>query len=286
MSRVIRKTKTKERNEVSSQYGMADPDPADLDIKQTRNKKYRARPPPTGGTWEDKFQEKQGSESPIFVSTTSADTMSTDEAMEISKRIDEEVEKEKQQGRIQIEQTPILGGDDTLPTVEELQTPKDKEEVYEEINEDMDTSGVVAFHPKHHEKIKEFEKEKKSQEGGRVPFSSAADREQLMEVGKVPPLTYGDDIDFDRILQEGDEFISRTYSMLDEQRENEESMSFVILKRETEDKDSVPQSYKDSENMSTELYENITQELREIMPFELYLPITDNPKITDREPKL
>ena len=38
--------------------------------------------------------------------------------------------------------------------------------------------------------------------------------------------------------------------------------------------------------MSTELYENITQELKEIMPFELYLPVTDNPKITDREPKL
>ena len=96
----------------------------------------------------------------------------------------------------------------------------------------------------------------------------------------------GIDIDFDRILQEGDEFISRTYSMLDEQKENEESMSFVILSKRTEDRDSVPQSYKDSGNMSTELYENITQELKEIMPFELYLPVSDNPKITDREPKL
>ena len=225
------------------------------------------------------------------MSTTSADAMSTDEAMEISKRIDEEVEKEKQQGRIQIEQTPILGGDDTLPTVEELQTPKGEGGVYEEINEEMDTSGIVAFHPKHHEKIRGFVEEekkekKKTQEGGRVPFSSAADREQLLEVGKVPPLTYGDDIDFDRILQEGDEFISRTYSMLDEQKENEESMSFVILSKRTEDRDLVPQSYKDSGNMSTELYENITQELKEIMPFELYLPVSDNPKITDREPKL
>ena len=286
MSRVIRKTKTRERNKVSSQYGVADPDPADLDTKQTRNKKYQARPPPTGGTWKDKFQERQGSESPIFMSTTSADAMSTDEAMEISKRIDEEVEKEKQQGRIQKEQTPILGGDDTLPTVEELQTPKGEGEVYEEIGEDMNTSRTVAIHPKHHEKIKEFEKEKQPQEGGRVPFSSAADREQLLGVGRVPPLTYGDDTDFDRILQEGGEFVSRTYSMLDEQKENEESMSFVILRKETEDRDSIPQSYQDSGNMSTELYENITQELKEIMPFELYLPITDNPKITDREPKL
>ena len=114
MSRVIKKTKTRERNKVSSQYGVADPDPADLDIKQTRNKKYQARPPPTGGTWKDKFQGRQSSESPIFMSTTSADAMSTDEAMEISKKIDEEVETEKQQGRVQIEQTPILGGDDTI----------------------------------------------------------------------------------------------------------------------------------------------------------------------------
>ena len=291
MSRVVRKTKTREKNKVSSQYSVADPDPADLDVKQTRNKRYQAKPPQSGGTWKDKYQGRQASESPIFMSTTSADAMSTDEAMEISKKIDEEVEEEKQQGRIQIEQTPMLGGDDTLPTVEEIQYPKNEGEVYEEINDDIETSGIVTFHPKHHEKVKRFaeiekKEKKKTQEGGRVPFSSAADREQLLELGKVPPLTYGEDIDFDRILQEGDEFISRTYSMMDEQKENEESMSFVILSKRTEDRDSIPQSYKDSGNMSTELYENITQELKEIMPFELYLPVSDNPKITDREPKL
>ena len=291
MSRVVRKTKTREKNRVSSQYGVADPDPADLDIKQTRNKKYQAKPPQSGGTWKDKYQGRQGSESPIFMSTTSADAMSTDEAMEISKKIDEEVEKEKQQGRIQIEQAPMLGGGDTLPTVEELQTPRGERGVYEEIKEDIDTSGIITFHPKHHEKIREIAEkekgeEKKTQEGGRVPFSSAADREQLLEVERVPPLTYGDEIDFDKILQEGDEFISKIYSMLDEQKENEESISFVILSKKTEDEDSVPQSYKDSGNMSTELYENITQELKEIMPFELYLPVSDNPKVTDRGPKL
>ena len=49
MSRVVRKTKTKEKNKVSSQYSVADPDPADLDVKQTRNKKYQAKPPQSGG---------------------------------------------------------------------------------------------------------------------------------------------------------------------------------------------------------------------------------------------
>ena len=74
--------------------------------------------------------------------------------------------------------------------------------------------------------------------------------------------------------------------MIEGQKENEESMSFVILSKRAEDEDSVPQSYKDSGKMSTELYENITQELKEIMPYELYLPVSNNPKVTDREPKL
>ena len=36
MSRVVRKTKTKEKNKVSSQYSVADPDPADLDVKTNK----------------------------------------------------------------------------------------------------------------------------------------------------------------------------------------------------------------------------------------------------------
>ena len=175
MSRVVRKTKTREKNRVSSQYGVADPDPADLDVRQTRNKTYQVKPPPSGGTWKDKYQERQRSESPIFMSTTSADAMSMDEAMEISKRIDQEIEQEEQQGKIQIEQAPVLGGDDTLPTVEELQAPRSGEKVYEEIKDDRDTSGTISFHPKYHDKVREFaEKEKKGkkefQEGGRGTF--------------------------------------------------------------------------------------------------------------------
>ena len=36
MSRVVRKTKTREKNKVSSQYSVADPDPADLDVKTNK----------------------------------------------------------------------------------------------------------------------------------------------------------------------------------------------------------------------------------------------------------
>ena len=64
--------------------------------------------------------------------------------------------------------------------------------MYEEINDDTETSGIVTFHPKYHEKVKRFaeiekKENKKTQEGGRVPFSSAADREQLLELGKGSP---------------------------------------------------------------------------------------------------
>ena len=48
------------------------------------------------------------------------------------------------------------GRDDTLPTVEEIQYPKNEGGLYEEINDDTETSGVVTFHPKYREKVKRF----------------------------------------------------------------------------------------------------------------------------------
>ena len=144
--------------------------------------------------------------------------MSTDEALEISRKIEEEAmgeEGEKYPTGVQA----TLGTDNTLPTVEALQTPSKEGEVYEEIKGESESSGVVSFHPKHEQKIKEF-KQKESEEskphkGIRVPFSSAADREQMYTVGRVAPLTYGQGPDFDEIIAEGDRFIEETYSKID-----------------------------------------------------------------------
>ena len=58
MSRVVRKTKTREKNKVSSQYGVADPDPADLDVKQTRNKKVSGQAPTIGRNLERQISRK------------------------------------------------------------------------------------------------------------------------------------------------------------------------------------------------------------------------------------
>ena len=78
-------------------------------------------PPVTGGTWRDRVNKRERSESAIFISTT-PDAMSTDEVIEISKKIDQEIAQEEAD-KDQTEKKTVLGADDTLPTVEELQTP-------------------------------------------------------------------------------------------------------------------------------------------------------------------
>ena len=58
MSKVIRKSKTREK--ISAQYGVADLDPADLDIRQTRHAQYLAISPSTGGLGEKEYILDQG----------------------------------------------------------------------------------------------------------------------------------------------------------------------------------------------------------------------------------
>ena len=57
------------------------------------------------------------------------------------------------------------------------------------------------------------EKEKVDQ-GIRAPLITLAEGEKLFEIKQIPPLTYGDLPDFDKIVKEGDEFIEQTYSMM------------------------------------------------------------------------
>ena len=271
MSRVLRRSKTKEK--VSAQYGVADPDPADLDVRQTRHRQYPAVPPVTGGTWRYRVNTRERSESPIFISTT-PDAMSTDEAIEISKKIDQEIAQEEAD-KDQTEKKTVLGADDTLPTVEELQTPKSAEELYEEIKEELGPSGVISF-PKYEKKLFEraAKEKEKADQGIRAPLITSAEGEKLLEIKQVPPLTYGDLPDFDKILKEGDEFIEQTCSMMsDLEKEEADSQSFVVLHR-------------GEKEVSSSIYENITQDLKEIMPNEVYLPTSVKRKVSERQPKV
>ena len=271
MSKVLRRSKTKEK--VSAQYGVADPDPADLDVRQTRSRQYSAAPPITGGTWRDRANIRERSESPIFISTT-PDAMSTDEAIEISRKIDQEIAREEAD-KGQTEEKAVLGADDTLPTVEELQTPKSAEEYYEEIKEELGPSGVVSFPKYEKELLEKAAKEKeKVDQGIRAPLITSAEGEKLFEIKQIPSLTYGDLPDFDKIVKEGDEFIEQTYSMMsDLEKEEVNSQSFVILHR-------------GEKEVSSNIYENITQDLKEIMPNEVYLPTSAKRKVSERQPKV
>ena len=271
MSKVLRRSKTEEK--FSAQYGVADPDPADLDVRQTRSRQYPAAPPITGGTWRDRTNKRERSESPLFISTT-PDAMSTDEAIEISKKIDQEIAQEEAD-KSQTEEKSVLGSDDTLPTVEELQTPKSAEELYEEIREELGPSGVVSF-PKYEKELlgKAAKEKEKVDQGIRAPLITSAEGEKLFEIKQIPPLTYGDLPDFDKIVKEGDEFIEQTYSMLsDLEKEEANSQSFVILHR-------------GEKEVSSSIYENITQDLKEIMPNEVYLPTSTKRKVSERQPKV
>ena len=271
MSKVLRRSKTKEK--VSAQYGVADPDPADLDVRQTRNRQYPAAPPITGGTWRDRANIRERSESPIFISTT-PDAMSTDEAIEISKKIDQEIAQEEAD-KGQTEEKAILGADDTLPTVEELQTSKPAGELYEEIKEELGPSRVVSF-PKYEKELlgKAAKEREKVDQGIRAPLITSAEGEKLFEIKQIPPLTYGDLPDFDKIIKEGDEFIEQTYSMMsDLEKGDTDSQSFVILHR-------------GEKEVSSSIYENIMQDLKEIMPNEVYLPTSTKRRVSERQPKV
>ena len=153
-----------------------------------------------------------------------------------------------------------------------MQTPKSAEELYEEIKEELGPSGVISFPKYEKELLERATKEKeKADQGIRAPLITSAEGEKLLEIKQVPPLTYGDLPDFDKILKEGDEFIEQTYSMMsDLEKEEADSQSFVVLHR-------------GEKEVSSSIYENITQDLKEIMPNEIYLPTSVKRKVSERQ---
>ena len=94
--------------------------------------------------------------------------------------------------------------------------------MYEEIREELGPSGVVSFPKYEKELLEKAAKEKeKVDQGIRAPLITSAEGEKLFEIKQIPPLTYGDLPDFDKILKEGDEFIEQTYSMMSDLEKEE-----------------------------------------------------------------
>ena len=215
MSKTVARKKTKQKG-VDPKYGVSEWDPSELDVRQTRHGTYGAKPPPKGGTWTEQFKEEayklrqkqREAESPEFLSPHSTtDTMDTDEAQEVNRMIKEKMEKDQEETEYQ--NTPseqkyqnVVDVGPTFPTVRELQ--EKAQGTYEEISE-LEDSGIVSF-PK-------LEKEegghKKETQGGRVPMETGSLLTSFDVTTGPPPMTFTEPSDFDEIIKEGDEYLSR-----------------------------------------------------------------------------
>ena len=280
MSKTITRKKSKQK-EIDPKFGVSEWDPAELDVRQTRHGTYESRPPPRGGTWRDQIkkeayelrQRQREADSPEFISPHSTtDTMDTDEAQEINKQIMEKIEKEPQgseylnivsEGKYEnVGETLDTGA--TFSMVTEMQAEVEKaQQTYEEI-ESLEDSHLVSF-PK---LDKEKETLRRKTQGERVPFETEDLMTSLAKITEPPPIAFTDPSDFDEVLREGDEYLSK----IEEELENEGRKQ--ILSR-------VEKGFAE-----TVRWEPINFPLQQLMKYHLRLPFPHAPKVLSRNPKM
>ena len=280
MSKTITKKKSKQK-EVDPKFGVSEWDPAELDVRHTRHGTYESRPPPRGGTWRDQIkkeayklrQRQREEESPEFISPHSTtDTMDTDEAQEINKQITERIEKEPEGaeylnviGEERYENVGVtLDTGPTFSTVTGMQAEAEKaQQTYEEI-EGLEDSHIVSF-PK---LDKEKEALRRKTQGERVPFETENVLTSLTSISGPPPMAFTDPSDFDEVIKEGDEYLSR----VEEELENEGKKQ--VLSR-------VEKGF-----AKTVKWETINFPLNQLMKYHLRLPFPHAPKVLSRNPRM
>ena len=277
MSKTVTRKKSKQK-EIDPKFGVSEWDPAELDVRQTR---HGTRPPPRGGTWRDQIKEEayklrqrqREADSPEFISPHSTtDTMDTDEAQEINKQIMERIEKEPEgaeylnvmsEGKYEnVKETLDTGA--TFSTVTEMQTEAEKaQQTYEEI-ESLEDSHIVSF-PK---MDKEKEALRRKTQGERVPFEKEDILTSLTSITESPPMAFTDPSDFDEVLKEGDEYLSK----IEEELGNEGRKQ--ILSR-------IEKGF-----AKTVKWETINFPLHQLMKYHLRLPFPHAPKVLSRNPRM
>ena len=280
MSKTITKKKSKQK-EVDPKFGVSELDPAELDVRQTRHGTYESRPPPRGGTWRDQIkkeayklrQKQREADSPEFISPHSTtDTMDTDEAQEINKQIIEKMEKEPEgaeylnvigEGKYENVGEALDTGA-TFSTVTEMQAEAEKaQQTYEEI-ESLEDSHIVSF-PK---LDKEKEALQRKTQGERVPFETEDILTSLTSITEHPPIAFIDPSDFDEVLKEGDEYLSK----IEEELGNEGRKQ--ILSR-------IEKGF-----AKTVKWETINFPMQQLMKYHLRLPFPHAPKVLSRNPRM
>ena len=280
MSKTVTRKKSKQK-EIDPKFGVSEWDPAELDVRQTRHGTYESRPPPRGGTWRDQIKEEayklrqrqREADSPEFISPHSTtDTMDTDEAQEINKQIMERIEKEPEgaeylnvisEGKYEnVKETLDTGA--TFSTITEMQTEAEKaQQTYEEI-ESLEDSHIVSF-PK---MDKEKEALRRKTQGERVPFETEDILTSLTSITEPPPMVFTDPSDFDEVLKERDEYLSK----IEEELGNEGRKQ--ILSR-------IEKGF-----AKTVKWETINFPLHQLMKYHLRLPFPHAPKVLSRNPKM
>ena len=276
MSKTITKKKSKQK-EIDPKFGVSEWDPAELDVRQTRHGTYESRPPPRGGTWRDQIKEEAyklrqrqtEADSPEFISPHSTtDTMDTDEAQEINKQIIERIEKEQEGNVIGEEKYENVGEaldtGATFSTVTEMQAEAEKaQQTYEEI-ESLEDSHIVSF-PK---LDKEKEALRRKTQGEQVPFETENVLTSLTSITGPPQMAVTDPSDFDEVLREGDEYLSK----IEDEFGNEGRKQ--ILSR-------IEKGF-----AKTVKWETINFPLQQLMKYHLRLPFPHAPKVLSRNPKM
>ena len=280
MSKTIIRKRSKQK-EIDPKFGVSEWDPAELDVRQTRHGTYESRPPPRGGTWRDQIKEEayklrqrqREADSPEFISPHSTtDTMDTDEAQEINKQIMEKIEKEPEgseylnivgEGKYEnVGETLDTGA--TFSTVTEMQAEVEKDQqAYEEI-ESLEDSHIVSF-PK---LDKEKEALRRKTQGKRVPFETEDLMTSLTKIAEPPPIAFTDPSDFDEVLREGDEYLSK----IEEELGNEGRKQ--VLSR-------IEKGF-----AKTVRWEPINFPLQHLMKYHLRLPFPHAPKVLSRNPRM
>ena len=280
MSKTIIKKKSKQK-EIDPKFGVSEWDPAELDDRQTRRGTYESRPPPRGGTWRDQIKEEayklrqrqREADSPEFISPHSTtDTMDTDEAQEINKQIIERIEKEPEgaeylnvisEGKYENVGEALDTGA-TFSTVTEMQDEVEKaQQTYEEI-ESLEDSHIVSF-PK---LDKEKEALRRKTQGEWVPFETENVLTSLTSITGPPPMAFTDPSDFDEVLKEGDEYLSKIEEELGHEGRKQ------ILSR-------IEKGF-----AKTVKWETINFPSQQLMKYHLRLPFPHAPKVLSRNPKM
>ena len=280
MSKTIIKKRSKQK-EIDPKFGVSEWDPAELDVRHTRHGTYESRPPPRGGTWRDQIKEEayklrqrqREADSPEFISPHSTtDTMDTDEAQEVNKQIMERIEKEPEgaeylnvigEGKYENVGEALDTGA-TFSTVTEMQVEAEKaQQTYEEI-ESLEDSHIVSF-PK---LDKEKEALRRKTQGERVPFETEDILTSLTNMAEPPPIAFTDPSDFDEVLREGDEYLSK----IEEELGNEGRKQ--VLSR-------VEKGF-----AKTVKWESINFPIQQLMKYHLRLPFPHAPKVLSRNPRM